>query len=524
VRRLICGEERVVPSAETNSVHHFVDRHVLEGRGDAIAFIDAHGAHTYAAFARLVNQAGCVWREAGVARGEGAMLCLNDSVLFPAMFFGALKIGAIPIPINTLLVADDYRRLLRDSAPRAVALSATLFERFAPALADQPDPPRMLVSGDANGDDAALDAALAQAPDQLDPANVTDDETAFCLYSSGSTGGPKGVLHRGGDLVQTARLYAENLLGIQQRDVIFSASKTFFAYGLGNSMTFALHAGGTAILIPDRPTPETVLAALRKHQVTIFFGFPTLYAAILASLGERAIDPLPRLRICVSAGEALPAAVADRWFARFGIEILDGIGSTETLHIFMSNRPGDVRRGTSGKVVAGYEVALRDEAGAAIGIDQIGDLWCRGPSLATGYWNNPNASRHTFVDGWIRTGDKYLRDADGYYHYAGRADDMLKVGGAWVSPHEVESALMDHPMVLEAAVVAHADHDALIKPKAFVVLKDHAAASSELAAGLQNFVKERLAPYKYPRWIEFRTELPKTATGKIRRNLLRNEP
>jgi benzoate-CoA ligase len=402
-------------------------------------------------------------------------------------------------------------------------VSAALVERFAPAVADRPDAPRVLVSGDTNGHDAALETALSQAPDQLDRVNVTDDDTAFCLYSSGSTGGPKGVFHRGGDLLQTAKLYAENLLGIQQRDVIFSASKMFFAYGLGNSLTFAFHAGATAILIPDRPTPETVLAALRKHQVTIFFGFPTLYAAILASLGERAIDPLPRLRICVSAGEALPAAVAERWSARFGLEILDGIGSTETLHIFMSNRPGDVRRGTSGKVVAGYEVALRDEAGTAIGVDQIGDLWCRGPSLATGYRNNPDASRHTFVDGWIRTGDKYLRDADGYYHYAGRADDMLKVGGTWVSPYEVESALMDHPTVLEAAVVAHADHDELIKPKAFVVLKDHAAASSELAAGLRNFVKARLAPYKYPRWIEFRAELPKTATGKIRRNLLRDQ-
>lgn len=503
-------------------IDHFIERQLREGRNDAIAFIDENGAHTYAAFAQMVNQAAHVWRDAGVASGDRAMLCLDDSVLFPAMFFGALKIGAIAVPINTLLGADDYRHMVRDSQPRAVALSVGHLERFTQALADLSDAPRILVSGDAR-EHESLEALLAQARAQLDAVIIGNDETSFLLYSSGSTGGPKGVIHRGGDLFHTAKLYAENLLGIEQRDVIFSASKMFFAYGLGNSSTFVLHAGASAILMAGRPTPEIVLETLRKYQVTVFFGFPTLYAAILGGLGERPVEQLPHLRLCISAGEALPAAIAERWRARFGLEILDGIGSTETLHIFMSNRPGEVRHGTSGRAIAGYEVALRDEAGATLDVDKMGDLWCRGPSLATGYWNNPEATQRTFVDGWVRTGDKYLRDGDGYYHYCGRADDMLKVGGAWVSPYEVESALMEHPAVLEAAVVGRADLEALVKPQAFIVLKDPAAASSELAVDLQNFVKRRLAPYKHPRWIEFRAELPKTATGKIRRNLLRAE-
>jgi benzoate-CoA ligase family protein len=275
--------------------------------------------------------------------------------------------------------------------------------------------------------------------------------------------------------------------------------------------------------MPERPTPEAVFAILRDHKVTAFFGFPTLYGAMLAAIDERPLPRLDNLRLCVSAGEALPAAVAERWQARFRLEILDGIGSTEALHIFISNRPGAVRHGSSGKPVSGYEAAIRDEQGKAAAPDQIGDLWCRGPSIAAGYWNNREATQRTFVDGWLRTGDKYFRDHDGYYHYSGRADDMLKVGGVWVSPHEVEAALIAHPRVLEAAVGGHLNLEGLVKPKAFVVLKDPASASPQLAEELVQFVKGRIAPYKHPHWIEFRAELPKTATGKIRRNLLRDQ-
>ena len=519
----------------SNAVIHFIDRHPAEGRGKKIAFIDADGPHTYGDLAPKVNQAGNLLRSIGVARGDRVMLCLNDAIAFPVLFFGALKIGAVPVPVNALLVAEDYRYMVRDCAPRAVAVSADLLDRCEPALTDAIDPARILIAGGGGVREArpeigraphhyvALDTALASSSDQLDVVTIAPDETGFLLYSSGSTGGPKGVIHRHGDLRETAQLYSSGVLALDDHDVIFSASKLFFAYGLGNSCTFTLHAGATAILMPDRLTPEAVLATLRDHNVTAFFGFPTLYSAILAFLENHPDERLENLRLCVSAGEALPAALGERWRARFGLEILDGIGSTESLHIFISNRPDDVKHGASGKPVAGYGVALRDDHGVEITSDLIGDLWCRGPSIALGYWNNQDATQRTFVDGWLRTGDKYSRDADGYYHYAGRADDMLKVGGVWVSPHEVESALIAHPAVLEAAVVAHPDGDGLVKPKAFVVLKDPATASPALAAALIQFVKGRIAPYKYPHWIEFRADLPKTATGKIRRNVLRDQ-
>jgi benzoate-CoA ligase len=418
-------------------------------------------------------------------------------------------------------VAEDYDYLIRDCAACAAVISASLLDRFGSGLAHSINSSRILVAGDSDGRHAAIDPLLAASNEKLEPVSVTSEDVGFWLYSSGSTGGPKGVMHRHGALKHTAELYARRVLGIRQNDIIFSASKMFFAYGLGNSCTFPLDAGATAILIAERPTPELVLSILRRHRVTIFFGFPTLYAAILAAVGNEPFERLPHLRLCISAGEALPSALAERWAARFGVNILDGLGSTEALHIFLSNRSDDMRYGTSGKPVEGYEIALRDEAGAEVRANEIGELWCRGPSIAAGYWNKAEATARTFVGGWLRTGDKYFCDNDGYYHYAGRGDDMLKVGGVWVSPHEVESALIAHPAVLEAAVVAHADADALVKPKAFVVLKNPLSASPELADEIKQFVKELIAPYKHPRWIEFRAELPKTATGKIRRHQLR---
>jgi benzoate-CoA ligase family protein len=510
-----------VPSIEANAATHFVDRHLCEGRGAAVAFVDGGAAYTYADLARLVNQAGQVLCNRGLGRGDRVMLCLNDGIAFPALFFGALKIGAVPVPVNTLLVAKDYDYLVSDCAPRAAVISASLVDRFGPRLACSIDSSRILISGGSDNGHTMLDPLLAASSEHLETVSVRPDEVGFWLYSSGSTGGPKGVIHRHRALQNTAELYARPVLGIRQNDVIFSASKMFFAYGLGNSCTFPLDVGATAILTADRPTPELVLSMLRHHRVTVFFGFPTLYAAILATVGDEPFERLPHLRLCVSAGEALPSSVAERWATRFGVNILDGLGSTEALHIFLSNRVSDVRYGTSGKPVKGYEISLRDEAGAEVRANEIGELWCHGPSIAAGYWNNVEATERTFVTGWLRTGDKYFRDDDGYYHYSGRGDDMLKVGGVWVSPHEVESALIAHPAVLEAAVVAHADADALVKPKAFVVLKNPLGASPELAEELKQFVKESIAPYKHPRWIEFRPELPRTATGKIRRHQLR---
>jgi benzoate-CoA ligase len=343
----------------------------------------------------------------------------------------------------------------------------------------------------------------------------------FWLYSSGSTGTPKGTLHVHSSLIQTAELYALPVLGIRENDVVFSAAKLFFAYGLGNALTFPLAVGATAVLMAERPTPQAVFRRLKEHRPTIFYGVPTLFGALLASPdlpGRKDVA----LRICTSAGEALPADLGRRWTEHFGTEILDGIGSTEMLHIFLSNRPGDVRYGTTGKPVPGYRVRLVDESGREVGADEIGELQISGPTSAAGYWNNREKSRETFVGQWTRAGDKYTVDADGYYTYGGRSDDMLKVSGMYVSPFEVEAALLTHPDVLEAAVIGAEDERRLVKPRAYVVTKPGVSGSAELAEALKQHVKDRLAPFKYPRWIEFIPELPKTATGKIQRFKLRN--
>jgi 4-hydroxybenzoate-CoA ligase len=507
-------------SRELDIGWHFIDRHVADGCSGKPAFIDRTGPHTYAELASLVRKSGNLLRSLGVERGDRVMLCLNDSVFFPALFLGAMRIAAVPIPVNTLLVPEDYSYLLRDSQPRLLVVSAALLDRFAPAIKSNFVADRVLIEGADRYGFSRLESALARSDGILECENVAPDDLGFILYSSGSTGEPKGVMHRRQDLLKSAALYSDGVLKIRSDDVTFSASKMFFAYGLGNSCTFPLHTGAAAVLIADRPTPETVVAILREHRVTIFFGFPTLYASLLAYTADQ-IPALPNLRLCVSAGEALPETIGRAWCQRFGVEILDGIGSTEALHIFISNRPDDIRYGSSGKVVQGYDVSLRGDDGVEIKAEQIGDLYCRGPSIALGYWNKPEATRRTFVDGWLRTGDKYYRDEQGYYHYAGRGDDMLKVAGVWVSPHEVEAALIAHPAVLEAAVVPHLSSEGLVKPKAFVVLKDPGTASDEIAHELRQFVKSRIAAYKQPHWIEFRNELPKTATGKIRRNLLR---
>jgi benzoate-CoA ligase len=365
-----------------------------------------------------------------------------------------------------------------------------------------------------------LQKLMDDASTNFTPAPTTADDVCFWLYSSGSTGTPKGTVHIHSSLVQTAELYARPILGIRESDVVFSAAKLFFAYGLGNSLTFPLAVGATAVLMAERPTPAAVFKRLRQHRPTIFYGVPTLFGALLAS------PDLPRreelaMRICTSAGEALPAELGRRWTEHFGVEILDGIGSTEMLHIFLSNRPGEVRYGSTGKPVPGYQIRLVDEKGAEVATGEIGELQINGPTSATQYWNNRARTLETFAGSWTRAGDKYTRDADGYYTYGGRSDDMLKVSGMYVSPFEVEAALMTHPDVLEAAVVGMADEYDLIKPKAYVVIKPGVTAAPALGETLKGHVKDRLAPYKYPRWVEFIPELPKTATGKIQRFKLR---
>ncbi len=516
---------RVHVPREYNAAIDFLDRHIAEGRGERVAVKDDRGAHTYAAIAARANRVGNALRALGIGLEQRVAMCMLDTADFPAVFFGAIKAGAVPVPLNTLLTTSDYAFMLRDSRARALVVSDALYEKMAPAIAQSPFLESVIVAtspiGGPDGGHARLDALLEAADASLAPAATTCDDVAFWLYSSGSTGTPKGAIHLQSSLVHRAALYGCGVLGITERDVIFSAAKLFFAYGLGNAMTFPFYVGATAVLMAERPTPAAVMRVLHDRAPTIFAGVPTLFAAILADAANDRAAASPALRCAISAGEALPRHIGEKWRERFGTDVLDGIGSTEMLHIFLSNRHGDVRYGTTGKPVPGYDVKLVDESGEPVADGDEGSLWVRGPSSCVAYWNQRERSVATFEGAWTRTGDRYVRDADGYFAYSGRADDMLKVGGIWVSPFEVESALGAHDAVLEAGVVGHADVDGLVKPKAFVVLKRPSDASDALADELKAFVKSRLALYKYPRWIEFLAELPKTATGKIQRFKLR---
>jgi benzoate-CoA ligase family protein len=503
-----------------NAAADLIDPNLAAGRGKRVAVIDDRGSYTYAALARHVNRCGNALAGLGLAAEQRAMLILLDTIDFPGVFLGAMKLGAVPIPVNTLLTADDYAFMLRDSRARVLVVSAPLFEKVKPALVGQPWLETVVISGGEVPGHKSLSRLVAKASDRLDPAPTTPDDVAFWLYSSGSTGTPKGAVHVHSSLVTTAELYARPTLGLTENDVVFSVAKLFFAYGLGNAMTFPLRAGATAVLMAERPTPHSVCRILGQHRPTVFYGVPTMYAALLASNELPAVGE-HRMRACVSAGEALPEDLGRRWNRKTGVDIYDGIGSTEMLHIFLTNGSGALRYGTTGKAVPGYELRLTDEHGQPAKPGEIGELLVSGPSSAAYYWNNRVRSRSTFQGEWTRTGDKYLMSEDGFFTYCGRTDDMLKVGGIYVSPFEVEAALVTHPAVLEAAVIGVDDENRLIKPKAYVVLKPGHAASDRLDEELKQYVHDRLAPYKYPRWIEFVTDLPKTATGKIQRFKLR---
>jgi benzoate-CoA ligase family protein len=492
-------------------------------RAGKAAFIDPQEVMTYGALAARVERFGHMLRTLGVEREQRVLLCLLDTVDWPTAFLGAIKAGVVAVPVNTLLTEDDYRFMLADSGAKALIVSEALYPRFANLIAGSPDLKHVIVSGaNAHGHKRLADL-LAAAREEPFTAPTTRDDIAFWLYTSGSTGKPKAAVHVHADLKLTDNLYGGPILGLTEHDLVYSVAKLFFAYGLGNALTFPMSAGATTVLLPDRPTPESVADILKKHPITAFFGVPTFYAAFLASAAAPQRAAL-KLRRCVSAGEALPPDVGRRWLERYGVDILDGLGSTEMLHIFVSNRPGDVKYGTSGKPVPGYEIKLIGDDGQPVKPGELGELQVRGPTSAIMYWNNREQSRSTFLGDWTRSGDKYIEDDEGYLVYCGRRDDMLKVSGLYVSPFEVEGALLTHPDVLEAAVVAGHDNDGLIKPKAFVVLKAADKASDAMARALQEHVKAKLAPFKYPRWIEFRRDLPKTATGKIQRFKLRDHP
>jgi benzoate-CoA ligase len=502
-----------------NAASAFIDRHVEESRGDRVALRWEDQEVTYAELAAHVNRTGNAFLRLGIRPQERVLLAVFDSPEFVYSFWGALKIGAVPVPVNTFLRPDEYAYLLDNSQASAFVASQEVWPSVASA--STPRVRHRIVVGDARPEALSFKSLLENESQTLESEPTHRDDMALWLYSSGSTGSPKGVVHLHRNLLYCSATYAQDVLGMGPDDVTLSAARLFFAYGLGGGMYFALHAGGTAALVSDRPTPESMFAAIHRYRPTIFFGVPTLYAAMLQMKdGERNYD-LSSLRLCASAGEALPAELFKQWKARFGVEILDGIGSTEALHIFLSNRAGQVQPGSSGTPVPGYEVRIIDQNGQNVPQGEVGDLIIKGGSLTSGYWRKLEATRRALQGEWLRTGDTYYQDADGVYWYCGRSDDMLKVSGQWVSPAEIEGLLFQHAAVLEAAVVGWEDENRLVKPKAFVVLKEGTTPSPALAEELQAFVKARTLPHKYPRWIEFVSELPKTATGKIQRYKLR---
>jgi 4-hydroxybenzoate-CoA ligase len=508
-----------------NAAVDFVDRNVAEGRGDKTACIDPARNITYGELRDAAARIGPMLARLGIEPENRIALILLDTVDFPILFWGAIRAGIVPVLLNTRLTADQYRYLLEDSRAKAAFVSAALLPIVQEAARDVSTLRAIIVVGGGPDRVPRLDALLAAENEGSAPARTCADEVAYWLYSSGTTGAPKGAMHVHSSPMALARLSGQDRIGIREDDVVFSVAKLFFAYGLGNAIFCPMSVGATSVFYPERPTPQTVFETLRAYRPTMFYAVPTLYAAILADPECTPENSSSRLRLCFSAGEPLPPHLGEAWKARFGLDIVNGVGSTEMGHLYITNLPHKVEYGTAGMAVKDYDLKLVDDDGQEVANDEIGELLVRGPSAAVGYWNHLEKSRRTFVGEWTRTGDKYLRRSDGVYIYCGRTDDMFKVSAIWVSPFEVEAALITHPAVLEAAVVPAEDSNGLIKPKAFVVLKDRRVDGSNRALyeELKVHVKRTVGPWKYPRWIEFIDSLPKTATGKIQRFMLRDK-
>jgi len=506
-----------------NAADYFVDRHLVEGRAGNIAIECGDDRITYAQLAERVNRFGSALRDSlSVRIEERILLLLPDVPEFAYCFFGAIKIGAVPVPVNTLLRANDYEYLLNDTRARIAVVHDTLAH-----LILQISRERLLylqtiiVVGNAPSGTTCFADLLAAHADQLVSASTCKDDAAFWLYSSGSTGAPKACIHLHHDMLAATEQYAFSVLQIRESDRFFSAAKLFFAYGLGNALYFPFAVGATAILCPAPPSPQNVLAIIERHRPTLFFSTPSNIAALTEFRPEERDCTLSGIRLAVSAGESLPAPLYDRFTRRFGVELLDGIGSTEALHIFISNFPGEVRPGSAGRILPGCEAKILDELGQPMPTGEIGNLWLKSDAVCAAYWNSHDRTKQIINGHWISTGDKFYQDADGYYWFAGRSDDMLKVSGVWVSPLEIENVLLEHQAVAEVAVVAYPDKDSLTKPVAWVVLREGFVESPDLVSALLDFVVARMPVYKRPRKIQFVSALPRTATGKVRRFQLR---
>jgi benzoate-CoA ligase family protein len=508
-------------SPQFNAVVPFIDRHAVEGRGAKVAIRTVQQDITYSDLACNVGRCARVLTHAGIGRGERLVMVVKDCPSFFYLFWGAIKAGIIPVPLNTLLRQPTYTFMIDDSAATAVVYSPEYASEIEPAVTSAQPPPRIVLQ--TVGTKQSLAALMDKAEPQVDVAGVSAMDDCFWLYSSGSTGRPKAAVHRHRDMAVTSQLVGVDVFGLREQDICYSEAKLFFAYGLGNNMTFPLWVGATAVLNDQRPGPASSFPLIQRFRPSVYFSVPTLYAAYLEAFEIERPD-LSSIRVCVSAGEALPPEILRRWQEKTGLTILDGIGSTEALHIFISNTPDHVRPGSSGRPVPGYRVRIRNENGSEAAEGESGRLWVSGESAARCYWNDPVRTTKTMQGDWLDTGDTYRRDMEGYYYYCGRSDDMLKVGGIWCSPFEIESRLVEHPSVLEAAVVGRTDKENLVKPEAFIVLRDGYQGSDALAAELLMHCKEALEPYKYPRWINFVLELPKTATGKVQRFALRAPP
>jgi benzoate-CoA ligase family protein len=523
----IASSPTITLPEQFNVTTYFLDRHLTEGRGAKIAIYYEEHTYTYAQMAELANRVGNALLDLGIEIEQRVAMLLLDSPQFVATFFGAIKIGAVPVPINTHLRPDDYIYILNDCRAKVLCIDATLWQNIRHIL-PQLSYLRHVVVVDlltANLPESTtqhdFEHWTQQASPHLTAAPTSKDDSAFWLYSSGSTGFPKGCVHLQHDMIYCLENYARTILNIDEHDICFSASKLFFAYGLGNGLYFPFGVGASTILYPKRAAATEMFQVVEQYHPTIFFGVPTLYASLLAIPDAEQRFDFSSVRACVSAGEALPADILRRWQEKFHVDILDGIGSTEILHIFISNRLGDVRPGSTGKLVPGYEARIVDPLGQPVAPGAMGTLWIRGDSTTACYWNKHKKTKEVINGHWIATGDTYYQDEDGYFWYCGRADDMLRVSGQWVSPAEVEAALIEHPAVLEAAVIGVYDQERLLKPKAYIVLQHNATPSEALTEELKAFAKEKLPSFKVPRWIEFIPELPKTATGKIQRFVLR---